>query len=151
MHTVDWLAKRDLLTPDKVAIVDAATGARTTYRELARRAERLAGALAGECGIGPGDRVAILAHNDPAHFDLLFALGKLGAILAPLNWRLTVPELAPLLRDCTPRVLVYGPEFAETAAQLRDDAAGAVEHCIALAPAGPSCADPSYAKPPLLR
>jgi fatty-acyl-CoA synthase len=60
--------------------------------------------------VGPGDRVSILAANDLAHLDLFFACARIGAIFAPLNWRLAPPELAWILDDCTPQVLVVGPD-----------------------------------------
>jgi len=43
--------------------------------------------------------------------DLLFGLGKIGAIFAPLNWRLTSRELSYIFNDCQPKVLIVGPEF----------------------------------------
>ena len=48
----------------------------------------------------------------------MFACAKLGAILAPLNWRAPAPELASVIADCTPKLLVFGREDAETAAAL---------------------------------
>ena len=83
----DWIAHHASRRPDKVAILDLAIGRRLTYRELDRRASRLAAALR-SMGVGRGDRVAILAHNCAEFFDLQFACGRLGAIMVPLNWRL---------------------------------------------------------------
>jgi fatty-acyl-CoA synthase len=65
-----------------------------------------------------GDRVAYLGYNDPAQLVLLFALARLGAILVPLNWRLTVAEHRDIVVDCSPSLLVCGPEFEAHAAQL---------------------------------
>ena len=42
---------------------------------------------------------------------LLFALARLGAILVPLNWRLTAAEHKTILADCSPRLLFCDPEF----------------------------------------
>ena len=50
---------------DKPAIVDGATGAVTTYAELADQVARVAAGLAAE-GIGPGDAVGLLGPNTPA-------------------------------------------------------------------------------------
>jgi O-succinylbenzoic acid--CoA ligase len=55
-------------------------------------------------GIGAGDRVALLSSNHASCVFLFFALGRLGAVLAPLNARLTAAELAPLIEDVAPRV-----------------------------------------------
>jgi fatty-acyl-CoA synthase len=118
MYIGDWLGKRELLTPDRLALVDDATGLRYSYRQLNRRANRCAAALRHNCGVGKGDRVAILARNRIEYLDALFATGKLGAILVPLNWRLTAPELAYLLDDSSPCVLLADPEFAPLVAAL---------------------------------
>jgi fatty-acyl-CoA synthase len=118
MYVGDWLGRRALLTPRKTALVDAATGARYSYAGLNARANRAAHLLRHQLGIAAGDRVAILAPNRIEQLDLIFACGKLGAIAVPLNWRLTPPELAAILHDCTPRALAYAPEYAAVAAGL---------------------------------
>ena len=111
MFLGDWLGRRAWLTPDKVALVDAANGNRPiTYRQWNQAANRSAQLLK-TLGVGKGDRVAVLAHNCVEFLDVWFACGKLGAILQPLNWRLTTRELVALIRDAEPKVLVHGPEF----------------------------------------
>jgi fatty-acyl-CoA synthase len=119
MYIGDWLGKRELLTPDRLALVDDTTGLRYTYRQLNERANRCAYVLRHHYGVGKGDRVAILAKNRIEYLDALFATGKLGAILVPLNWRLAAPELAYMLDDSTPRVLIADAEFAPVVAELR--------------------------------
>src|ERR1700730_16572269 len=49
---------------------------------------------------------------------LFFALARLGAILVPLNWRLTVAEHEQVLRDCSPKFLFFEPEVEEHAGKL---------------------------------
>ncbi len=51
-------------------------------------------------GIGAGDRVAWLGWNDSAQLDLLGACARLGAVLVPLNWRLSAEELSWIEADC---------------------------------------------------
>ncbi len=65
-----------------------------------------------------GDRVAYLGYNEPRMLVLLFALARAGAILVPLNWRLTAAEHRVILEDCKPRYLVAEKEFAAHAATL---------------------------------
>lgn len=89
-----------------------------TYADLAGRVARLAYGLR-DLGIGPGDRVAYLGRNHPALLETLFATASLGAVFVPLNARLAVPELAYIVGDAGPRVLVHGAEHAATAAELR--------------------------------
>jgi fatty-acyl-CoA synthase len=118
MFIGDWLGRRAQLTPDKLALVDASDGARYSYAELNARANRTARLLRERFGVGTGQRVAILSENRVEYLDLLFACGKLGAILAPLNWRLASPELAYIVGDCTPSLLVFSPTYAAVAAEL---------------------------------
>jgi O-succinylbenzoic acid--CoA ligase len=74
-----------------------------TYQALDAEIGRWVAALQAR-GIGAGDRVALLSANHPGCVFLFFALGRLGAILAPLNARLTPAELAPLVEDVSPRL-----------------------------------------------
>ncbi|MDE3231182.1 MAG: AMP-binding protein, partial [Chloroflexota bacterium] len=111
----EWLARREQLSPNRVGLVDVATGARLTYRALNTRCRALAALLAERHGVRAGDRVAILAANSPEYLDAFFACALLGAILTPLNWRLTVPELAVILRDCEPRLLLHDATHAALA------------------------------------
>ncbi|HCS90984.1 MAG TPA: long-chain fatty acid--CoA ligase, partial [Chromatiaceae bacterium] len=117
MHAADLLSHRARLTPEREALVELATGQRYSFAALNFRANRLAHLLQ-RLGVAQGDRVSILAHNGIAYIDVLFAVGKIGAIFAPLNWRLAGRELAYILNDCRPKVLFVGPEFVDTLAAL---------------------------------
>ena len=55
---------------------------------------------------GPGDRVATLCWNQQEHLDLYFGVPMMGAILHPLNARLSADQLAAILEDAGSRVLV---------------------------------------------
>src|SRR4051812_48256664 len=93
MYIGDWLGRRELLSPQKVALIDAQRDYREiTYREWNRAANRTAHWLRA-LGVGQGDLVAILAQNSVEYLDLWFACGKIGAIMQTLNWRLTAHEL----------------------------------------------------------
>ena len=118
-RATDWLASRARLTPHKEAVVEAGTGLRLTYGQLNLRANRLAGDLQ-RSGVGRGDRVSLLAPNSAAYLELLFAVAKLGAVFVPLNFRFSVPELAYVLNDCQPRVLVTHDAYAEVTEQLKE-------------------------------
>lgn len=124
------MSRRAELTPDREALVELATGNRYRYAELNRRANRLANLLRARFGVEKGDRVSVLAHNSVVYLDLLYGVAKIGAILAPLNWRLISRELAYIVQDCTPKVLLVGPEFVQIAQELRGQAP--VEHLLAL-------------------
>jgi fatty-acyl-CoA synthase len=115
----DWINRHSERTPEKLAVVDAHSGRQFTYRQFNERANRLASFLRDTIGVRPGDRVSILAQNSSDYYELLFACGKMGAILNTLNWRLAGPELAYILNDCEPQVLVYEALFADTVDALR--------------------------------
>ena len=120
MHAADLLTNRARLSPGHEALIDKATGQRYTYAELNARANRLANWIRA-LGVQKGDRVSILAQNGVVYVDLLYGLAKIGAILAPLNWRLTARELTYIANDCEPRVLVCGPEFVDLLAEMRPE------------------------------
>lgn len=114
----DWIAHHAARRPEAFAAVDLESGRRLTYRAFNRRIAALAGHLQEACGIGPGARVALLAHNSTDAFELQFACFRLGAIFVPLNWRLALPELDAIVADCMPAVLVHDVEFAGRAEEL---------------------------------
>src|SRR6266481_4040466 len=113
----DWIAHHAHRRPKQLAINDLQTSRTFTYGELNERVDQLTGALA-KLGIAKGDRVALLAPNCAEYFELQFACGRLGAIMLPLNWRLTVPELEYILGDCAPKLLIHDKAFAPQAAEL---------------------------------
>ena len=113
-----WLAQRASLTPGREAIVDG--DLRLSYAAFAERCWRVAGALRA-AGVRAGDRVATLALNGVDQAALFYATARLGALLAPLNWRLAPAELGYQLGDLDARVL-----YADEAnAALADRIAGA--------------------------
>lgn len=118
MDAADLLSKRAELTPDREALFFTPTGDRWTYAQLNARANRAANWLRDCYGVQKGDRVSILAHNSVIYFDLFYGLAKLGAVFAPLNWRLTSRELSFIVQDCDPKVIFCGPEFVQALTEL---------------------------------
>lgn len=110
----DWIAFNARRRPDRLCAVDLHSGRRFTWAEFERRGRRVAAALTA-LGVRRGDRVAVLARNSTDQLDLWFSAMKTGHIFAPVNWRLAVPEIAPILQDSQPGVLFYGAEFEEAA------------------------------------
>ena len=90
------------------------------YRDLHARMVALAAGM-GDLGVGPGDRVAILARNGPAQVLTSGACELSGVIAVPVNFRLAAPEVARILRDCDAAALVYEEAFDGTVAALRGD------------------------------
>ena len=97
--------------PDRVAVDE--NGERSlTYAELDARSTRLARYLAGACGIRPGDRVAYLLYNRLEVVEFLVACAKAGAIAAPMNFRLTEPDLRAIFGNAGVRLVLTQREFA---------------------------------------
>ncbi len=113
----DITAQRAMLKPDAIAFRDLVRGTTLTYADLEDNTCSLAGLLRAQ-GVGEGDRVAVLCRNRVEFFELLFAAGKLGAVLVPLNWRMPAGELAPLVADAAPKCLFFGAEDSEVAGEL---------------------------------
>ncbi len=114
----EFLTKRSFLTPDREGLV--CEKVRRTYKELNDRANRLANAMKA-LGVGHGDRVGLLALNEPEFYDMYFGLGKIGAILVPVNYRLAGPEIQFILSDCSANVFVFGKEYKEVVDSIRKE------------------------------
>jgi fatty-acyl-CoA synthase len=108
----DWIAFHADRTPDKLALIDQASGRRYTYAEMNDRAARLASYLGDAWGVARGDRVAILAKNSTEYFEFQYACVKLGALMLPLNWRLAEQELRFILQDSGAVGILYDADFA---------------------------------------
>ncbi len=114
----DWVAHYADRHGWKTACIDVDSGTSLTYSELDERACRLASCLTSNLSVKKGDRVAILAHNSADYLVLQQACVKTGAILLPLNWRLTAPEIAYQVDNSQPEVLIYGDEFSAVAKEV---------------------------------
>ncbi len=111
------LYKRAMLSPKLEALVVG--DVRRSYRELNERSNRVANAML-KMGIKRGDRVAVLALNEPEYLELYYGLGKIGVVLVPLNFRLAPPEVAYIANDCKAETFVFGKEFAPVVEAIRD-------------------------------
>lgn len=99
---------------DAVALVDERKS--TTFGMLRTRTGQLAAGLR-ERGIEPGDRIAILLGNCIEYVEIYLATSAIGAIVVPLNTRLTAQEHVLLLRDAEPKMLFVATEGLATAIQ----------------------------------
>jgi fatty-acyl-CoA synthase len=119
---LDWLKKWNMYSPSRIAIKDGDTKREYTYAELYRLSLQAALYLKDNHRIAPGDRVAVLSANELEHLFLFFALQRLGAVLVPVNFRLTERELSHIFSDCAPALLLYQGEFSPMAKRLSDSA-----------------------------
>lgn len=87
------------------------------YAAAAREARQVAAHLAGQ-GVRPGDPVAVLLPNGLDFVRLWLGLGRLGAVIVPINTALTDEFLAHQLRDCQARAVVAAGAMAEAVAAV---------------------------------
>ncbi|MGK2909017.1 MAG: long-chain-fatty-acid--CoA ligase [Sphingobium sp.] len=108
---------------DKIAFI---FGERRTDFVTARGQVRRIARSLGARGIGPGDRIACLARNSDRFLLLLMGASAAGAVLVPLNWRLSPAELDYIYRDSEARLLFAGDEYRALAQAMVGDADMAV-------------------------
>jgi fatty-acyl-CoA synthase len=108
----------------RVAVVDGERSC--TYEELAARVRRAAGMLR-ERGVKEGDRVAVLCANSHIMLELHYAVPSSGAVLVPINVRLSVQEIAWMLEHSGAGLLLASRELGDTA---HEAAAAAGVPCI---------------------
>ncbi len=113
-RTLDAIVRRNAARfPARPALV---FGARAiTWKQLDERVDRVANALLGH-GLAAGARVAILLANCPEYIELYFGLSRAGMITVPINYRLTAPEMAAILNQVEPALLVAGTDYGEQVA-----------------------------------
>jgi fatty-acyl-CoA synthase len=135
MYIGDYLGRREIYSPEKLAIIDVSKDPelRLTYRQWNARVNRYANWLRHEAGVDKGDRVAILARDGVEHFDSFYACGKLGAIHTAFNWRLHWRELVGLIENTQPKVILYSDDFKDNVAQIESEIRNtdyAIEHYL---------------------
>src|SRR6266568_7564621 len=115
---------------------------RFTYREFNERCDRLSDALL-KLGLKPADRAAYLSFNCHRLLEAYYGVPQIGAVLLPLNIRLSPEELAYILNDSAPRVLFFDPEFIPLVECLRPQVKS-VEHYVALRDTKPAWAHAQF-------
>jgi fatty-acyl-CoA synthase len=125
-----------LRTPDKPAIVMAATGQQVTYAELEDRSLRLANWLR-SIGLRRGDVIAVIADNDARVFDVYWAAQRAGLYLTAVNYRLRADEIHYILENSGSRVAFVG-EVPQEAIDAIAGVAG-LDHQVAFETDRPGC------------
>ena len=132
---LDYIAGHARVQPNKLATVDLATSRRWTYAQFDDAIDRAAHVLK-DMDVGAGDRVAMLSRNSVDMLIAHFACVRIGAIFVPLNWRLAAPEVAFLIEDCAPRLLIFESLFEQLVPEWYDRARMCISpECNALAEA----------------
>lgn len=119
----------------KVGIV---SGTRAfTYGQFGERALKLASALA-RGGVARGDRVALLSFNTHQLLESYYGVPLAGAIVMPLNVRLSIQELVPILNHSGAKMLLFENDFIPIVEQLRTACDGIRRYITLDGMAGPA-------------
>ena len=114
----DFLRRAVRVYPDKTAVVDG--DVRLDYRSLAERVNRLSNALL-SLGVQKGDRICILSPNSHFFLESFYATSQIGAILVPLNFRLTSEDHAYILNHAGVRTLLVDHEYTHVVDEIIGD------------------------------
>ena len=109
MSIVEGLKRSVKENPAKLASVCGST--RLTFQEMDERVNRISSALAG-LGITRGDRVALLSLNCHRFFELYYGVPQLGAVVVPINFRLTPPEIKYIIDHSGSKVVAVDQTLA---------------------------------------
>lgn len=112
MSPLSFLKRSAHVYRKQIAVVHGTR--RFTYPEFYERCRRLASALKRR-GLDPGDTVAILAANTPAHLESHYGVPALGAVLNSINFRLDAAAIAFILDHGEAKLLLVDKEFADLA------------------------------------
>ena len=116
------------LYPDRVAVIDG--DSRWTYAQFLDRCDRWSAVLQ-KLGIKSGDRVAYLSPNTHAQLESFYAVPQIGAVLVPLNYRLTADDFIYLINHSGSRMICADRDYLRTIDSIREQLPN-VEHFVAL-------------------
>jgi fatty-acyl-CoA synthase len=128
LSPLDFARRARRLYPDLEAVVDG--DLRLTYTAFLDRCNRWSAALQA-MGVRQGDRVAYIAPNTHAQLESFYAVPQIGAVLVPINYRLTPEDFAYLIGHSGSRVVCADSEYLDAVDSIRSQIPG-VEHFVAL-------------------
>jgi fatty-acyl-CoA synthase len=104
------------LYPEREAVVDG--NLRLTYRQFFERCDRWSAALQ-RLGVRAGDRVAYIAPNTHAQLESFYAVPQIGAVLVPINYRLTPADFVYLIQHSGAKVVCAHSDYLEAVDAIR--------------------------------
>jgi fatty-acyl-CoA synthase len=117
------------LYPDREAVVDG--DLRLTYSEFFDRCDRWSHVLQHDLGVKQGDRVAYIAPNTHAQLESFYAVPQIGAVLVPINYRLTADDFAYIIGHSGAQIVCAHPDYIDAVDSIRDQIPD-VRYCVAL-------------------
>jgi fatty-acyl-CoA synthase len=109
------------------AVVDG--DLRLTYEQFFDRCDRWSAALQA-IGVAPGDRVATIAPNTHAQLESYYAVPQIGAVLVPINYRLTADDFVYIINHSGSSVVCAHSDYLDALDAVRDQMPG-VRHYVA--------------------
>ena len=106
------------LYPEREAVVDG--DLRLTYREFFERCDRWSAALQ-KLGVRPGDRVAYIAPNTHAQLESFYAVPQIGAVVVPINYRLTPADFTYLIQHSGAKVVCAHSDYLDAVDSIRGE------------------------------
>jgi fatty-acyl-CoA synthase len=128
LSPLDFARRTRRLHADREAVVDG--DLRLTYRQFFDRCDRWSSALQG-LGVAQGDRVATISPNTHAQLDSFYSVPQLGAVLVPINYRLTAEDFVYIVNHSGATVLCVAEDYLAAVDGIRDRMPG-VQHYVAL-------------------
>src|SRR5262245_53600793 len=119
------------------AVVDG--DERFTYEQFLERCDRWSSALQA-LGVKPGDRVVYIAPNTHSQLESFYAVPQVGAVLVPVNYRLTADDFSYIINHSGARVVCAHPDYLEAVDGIRPHLER-VEHFVALEGSRPKWLD----------
>src|SRR6266853_5413868 len=113
---------------DREAVVDG--DLRLTYEQFFDRCDRWSAALQG-MGVEKGDRVAYIAPNVHEQLESFYSVPQIGAVLVPINYRLTAEDFVYIASHSGAKILCVYPDYLDAIDGVRDQLGG-VEHFVSL-------------------
>src|ERR1700735_1391107 len=124
---LDFARRTRRLHGSREAVVDG--DLRLTYEQFFDRCDRWSSALQG-LGVQRGDRVATIAPNTHAQLESFYAVPQIGAVLVPVNYRLTADDFVYIVNHSGSSVLCVDRDYLDTVDSVRDQMPG-VRHFVA--------------------
>jgi acyl-CoA synthetase (AMP-forming)/AMP-acid ligase II len=128
LSPLEFARRARALYGDREALVDGAL--RLTYAQLFERCDKWSAALQ-RLGVAAGDRVAYIAPNTHAQLESFYAVPQIGAVLVPINYRLTADDFAYIIAHSGASLVCAHEDYLEAVDRVRDRLPG-VRHFVAL-------------------
>jgi len=128
LSPLEFARRARALYSERDAVVDGAL--RLTYAQFFDRCDRWSGALQA-LGVRPGDRVAYIAPNTHAQLESFYAVPHIGAVLVPINYRLSAGEFEYIINHSGAAIVCAHEDYLEAVDGIRAQLPG-VKHFVAL-------------------